>query len=530
MDRRGYQEAFGEPLASATPQRQLEFRMQTLAGYLDEVEAIRREQNQNSCLFTSNGSGGAFFAGGLWRETVGVRLQYLYNEGHSFAANEELARMAWALPKPLDINLLLSSTWFTPREDSPPPSHLTTEQALAATAIAVCQGASVNLALTPGHGGTFGEDLRHAKAVGGWFRRVRPWLEEAQPYDDWGIVPWPANEAMAAGEGLSRSGVFSRWARLDQDTGLDQDTLDQDTLAAYRAVCVPSQSPLSDAQVQSLRSYVRGGGTLVACGDPAALADVCGVRVTGDVPFDASLQGAQVTADSQYNPQFAASNLLDEQPTDWASAGTPMPHWAEITLPEPIEVDTVELVSRAGGYIVTDFDIELPSAGGWQTLKSVRGADLPTVRVRLDAPATTDRIRVKILRELYLGYDRQYADVQAIRLFDRAGRNRALGSYRPVRVNACVGQPSPPTDVPLTLPPSAVAVEPTTADVVARFDNREGSPAILRNRFGEGRALLVSARRCRRTTWASGHGSASWRWAHRHFASIPRWPAAIAGS
>ena len=517
---RGYQEMFGEPLASATPQRQLEFRMRTLAGYLDEVEAIRREQNQNSCLFTSNGSGGAFFAGGVWRETVGVRLQYLFNEGHSFAANEELARMAWALPKPLDINLLLNSTWFTPRDDSPPPSHLTAEQALAATAIAVCQGASVNLALTPGHGGTFGEDLQRAKAVGDWFRRVRPWLEEAQPYADVGIVPWLASEAMAAGEGLSRSGVFSRWTSLDQDT-----------LAAYRAVFVPSHSPLSDSQVQSLRSFVRGGGTLMMCGDPAALADVCGVRVTGDAPFDASLQGAQVTADSQYSPQFAASNLLDEQPTDWASAGTPMPHWAEITLPEPIEVDTVELVSRAGGYLVTDFDIELPSVGGWQTAKSVRGADLPTVRVRLDVPATIDRLRVKVLRELYLGYDRQYADVQAIRLLDRAGRNRALGSHRPVRVNVCVAQPSPPADAPLTLPPSAVAVEPTTAEVVARFDNRERSPAILSNRFGEGRALLVSAHAL------PADNTTVWNWLrelalrrHRHFASMPRRPAAIAGS
>ena len=134
---RGYQQMFGEPFETATGPRLAEFQARTLAGYLDQVAAIRREQRQEQCLFTANGSGSAFIGGGPWTEQVGSRLQYLYNEGHSFQNNEKLARMAWALPKPLDINLLLVSSWFTPLEDAPPPASLSVEQAIAATAISV---------------------------------------------------------------------------------------------------------------------------------------------------------------------------------------------------------------------------------------------------------------------------------------------------------------------------------------------------------------------------------------------------------
>jgi hypothetical protein len=66
-------------------------------------------------------------------------------EGHSFNMNEQLARMAWALPKPLDINLLMNKSWFTPISNTPPPARWAVEQAIAATAIAVCQGAGVLL-------------------------------------------------------------------------------------------------------------------------------------------------------------------------------------------------------------------------------------------------------------------------------------------------------------------------------------------------------------------------------------------------
>ncbi|MCR4415949.1 MAG: discoidin domain-containing protein, partial [Thermoguttaceae bacterium] len=228
----------------------------------------------------------------------------------------------------------------------------------------------------------------------------------------------------------------------------------------------------------------RGGGTLIALGNAAPLANLCGVKFTGEVRFAKSLQGATVKVDSQYNEQFAAEHLLDDVPgTAWASGDTPMPHWAEITLPEPVAVQAVEVVSRQGPYQVTDIDIELPEGNGWRIAKSIRGANTRTIVARLDAPANTHRLRVSILRERYEGRDRSYADVEAIRVLDTSGRNRARSAVQPVRVSGAFEA---------ELPPSALAVVPTTAEVVARFDHPDRPPAVLRNKVGKGQALLVT--------------------------------------
>lgn len=469
----GYEKMFGEPFDKASPARLAEFNARTLAGYLEEVEAIRRELRQEQCVYTANGSGSAFLNGGIWRESVGTRLQYLFNEGHSFRNNETLGRMAWALPKHLDINLLLNSTWFTPLEDAAPRAAYSNEQAIAASAIALCQGAGVNLALTPGHDGRYGEDLQRAKAVGAWFRQVQPWIVNAQPAADAAIVYGP--QAEAATEALARAGVFSRWIAPEQP------------LPDCRAILVPPQTRVDETLAGRLREYVQQGGTLVTWGHPAALAELCGVQVTGKAVFDAKLRGATVTVDSEYNQEFCGTHLLDGRPaTAWASGGTPMPHWAEITLSAPGEVEKIEIVNRSGPYQIADLDIELPAGDGWRTVESVRDASQRVILVQLDKPARTDRVRVKILRELYQGQDRQYADVESIRVLDRAGRNLASGEFVPV---ALVG----PGLEGVALPPSAVQVAPTTAEVLARFDNAAKSPALLRNRVGQGQTLLITA-------------------------------------
>ncbi len=463
---RGYQQMFGEPFENATDLRLTEFQVRTLSGYLDEVDRIRRDQRQEQCMFTANGSGSAFLAGDAWTEQVGSRLQYLFNEGHSFQENEKLAPMAWALPKPLDINLLLVSSWFTPLEDLPPSASLSVEQAIAATAIAVCQGAGVNFALTPGHDGTFGEDLLRAKAVGAWFRKVQPWLEDAQPAAEVAVVHGPG--AAAVTEALARAGVFSRWIAPGQP------------LPACPAIVVPPGSRVDER----LNRYVHDGGTLIALGNVGSLADLYGVKVTGEVQFAETLLGATVKVDSEYNEQFAGVHLLDDVPgTAWASGGTPMPHWAEITLPEPAEVQAVEVVSRQGAYLVTDVDIELPEGDGWRLVKSIRGAKDRKIIAELDTPVKAGRLRVSILHELFEGKDRSYADVESIRVLDRSGRNRARSAFQPVRVSGAVeGE----------LPPSAIAVAPTTAEVIAHFDHPDHPPAVLQNRLGNGRAVLVT--------------------------------------
>src|SRR5262249_8901078 len=69
--------------------------------------------------------------------------------------------------------------------------------------------------------------------------------------------------------------------------------VDAKALARYRVVVLPSAAALSDAQVDALRRYVRGGGGLVATGESSlcdelgrpragfALADLFGVDYRG---------------------------------------------------------------------------------------------------------------------------------------------------------------------------------------------------------------------------------------------------------
>lgn len=523
---KGYEQMFGEPFEKATGARLAEFNARTLAGYLDEVEAIRREQRQEQCLFTANGSGSDSLNGGIWTDLVGTRLQYLFNEGHSFAANEQLARMAWVLPKPLDINLLLNSSWFTPLEDTPPPTHLTDKQAIAAAAIAVCQGAGINLALTPGHAGTFGDDLRQAKAIGAWFRQVKPYLEDAQPSADVAIVLgtpaaggpglpvanpfWKRNQgrqqgawqaAMAVSNALARCGVFSRILYRSEQGGFWPESLQ-----AFRAVIVPELAVLDDAHLERLREYVRQGGRLIAFGNASrvdekgqlrkdlGLSDVLGVQLAGEVEFPAGAQKAAVKVDSEYNEAFGARVLTDGDGEAWASSGTPMPHWVELALPQPVDVAGVELINRAGPYQITDFEVEVEQGGQWQRIKSVAGASGRTLPVPLTPPVRTEKVRVKILRELYQNQDRQYADVGAVRVLDSKGHDWVRGTaaripvdFQDSEVQRLFG------DAPLGWTPQAVGVEPATARTIAHLRLQPPAAAILGHPYGRGQAYTITA-------------------------------------
>ena len=521
---RAYETMYGAPFAQAPGVNLAEFNARTLAGYLDELRSIA-DAHQPGCVLTSNGSAANMLASGVWAKRVGSRLDYGSNEGHSFHRNDQLARMAWVIPKPTEIGLLLCSSWFSPREDAAPPASMTPRQAIAATAVAVCQGASVYMALTPGHSGVFGEDLQRAKAVGAWFKTVEPLVRDARPYADVGIVlgapapdgpgfparnslwkRFPArqagtiDQAVALSDALGRAGVFSRLLYASEQGGSWPDSL-----SGFRAILVPEGAPLDDAHTEQLRQYVDEGGRLIAFGhasmldahgrrrDDYALADLFGARYRGETRFAPPVLGTEVKVDSEYSPEFAAEHLVDGLPTAWASGGTPMPHWAEIALAEPVDVAKVELVSRQGPYLVTDVDVEVHDGNAWKPVKSVRNASGRVISAAFDRPLRTGRIRVKILRETYQNEDRQYADVEAIRVFDTAGRDRALNRHAVIPLiptaadlkNAFAAEP-------VVFPPMAVAVETSTAEVIAELDDGNRTPAMLRNRCGQGEAILVT--------------------------------------
>jgi hypothetical protein len=170
-----------------------------------------------------------------------------------------------------------------------------------------------------------------------------------------------------------------------------------------------------------------------------------------------------------------------------------MPHWVEITLPKPIEVARVEVVNRAGAYQITDFDLETHERDEWRPIQSVRDARDRVMTVTLAPPLKAEKLRVKILRELHQGQDRQYADVQAIRILDSKGHDwvRGLATRFPLIVSdpehaRAMG------NAPCAWPPMAVGIQPTTARTVATLKTAGAPAAILANRFGQGTAYLVT--------------------------------------
>jgi len=491
--KRAYEEAFGLSPDRDGGARLGELHLRLLADYIEDVRAIARA-NRPACVFTANGSSQPMVEGGAWARAIGDRLDWTSVEGHSFDAIERLGRLAWMEAKPMEIGLLLNTTWFTPMEDAPPPAAMTARRAIASAAVGLCQGASIYLALTPGHAGSFGGDLEAAKAIGAWFRGVRPLLEGAEPFADAGIAPGAIDQTIAIQESLERAGIFARAlsprASADAWAG---------ALGGLRAVILPEGAVLDDRRIEALRGYVRKGGRLIALGGACrsegdGLADVLGARRRGEVAF-AAPKPAVVRVDSEYSPQFAGRNLIDESPAAWASADSPMPHWAEITLPEVVEVARVELASRRDGpYLVADFDVEAHEGTEWKLVEAIRGATARSVAVPLDRPIRTDRIRVTVRRELYDGRDRRLADVEAIRILDAEGRNRAVDAPPPVRVVATTkAWREAAGEEPIRILPKAVGVEPVTAEILARADSEAGPALILRNRFGEGEAILIAA-------------------------------------
>jgi hypothetical protein len=125
-------------------------------------------------------------------------------------------------------------------------------------------------------------------------------------------------------------------------------------------------------------------------------------------------------------------------------------------------------------------------------VKSVRGAEERLISATLDQPVRTDKVRVKILRELYQGEDRQYADVEAIRLLDKDGRDLSTNRVASVELGAAPELRAAIEDTPISFPLLALDLELSGAAVLARIGDDEGPPAIVRNRYGEGEAILVA--------------------------------------
>ena len=502
-----FEKVVGKRLSRATPEQLQRFEAATLAGFLDDVRAVARAR-QPGCVVTANGSALRLVGGGHWAAQVGARLDYGSAEGHQFDRIDGLARLASLSPKPVEIGILLCKTWFTRNDDAAPPAAKTPRQAVADVAVAACQGASVYLALTPGHAGTFGDDLKAAQAAGAWFRKAQPVLAGAEPVADVAVVlgtpaaegaglpPNAVGEAAAISVGLGRAGLL---AQLLTSANWPA------SLAACRAVVVPDAAVLDDAHAEQIAKYVDAGGKLVVFGHGSmldergrrrrnyALADTLGVRYRDDASLEAAAWKVTAEADSTWGgKQFPAHLVLDGKSTFWASAETPMPHWVQVNFPAEAVVAKVELVSRAGGYMVADLDVQVPKGKAWQAVGSVRGAKASTISVTLDAPVETAKVRFHITRELVGGKNRIIADVEAVRIFDAAGRNLATEQQMRIAVLAKADAVKQAL-AGVTVAPEAVRVRERGAEVLAALDSRGSPAALLRHQAGKGTAWLVTA-------------------------------------
>ena len=119
---------------------------------------------------------------------------------------------------------------------------------------------------------------------------------------------------------------------------------------------------------------------------------------------------------------------------------------------------------------MTDVDVEWADGSTWHPAASIANASAQTIALPFQTPVKTDRIRVTIRREIYEGQDRQYADVESIRVLDAAGRNWAVANVRPIAVQGTTAEFSAAFPAPLTVAAWAASVEPTEAEVMARFE------------------------------------------------------------
>ena len=85
-------------------------------------------------------------------------------------------------------------------------------------------------------------------------------------------------------------------------------------------------------------------------------------------------------------------------------------------------------------------------------------------------------------REVANGGELSGTPVRLADLLPDSGVSREITLLREALAGTSVG-----------FPPLAVQVKPATAAVIARFDDERRSPAMLLNRYGRGRAILVTA-------------------------------------
>ncbi len=523
---KAYQEMFGESLVDASEQKIAEFRLRVMDGYLKSAKALG-DKYQKDLVWTSNAAATDCLKDGNFARTIGSQLDYTLFEGHYISSNERWARLAWIQDKPLELGILLAEGWFVPMREEPGVARVSANEALCMSAMSLCQGSNIWLAITPSFSGVFGEDMAQVKYIGQWYKETEPYLTGARPYAEVGVAlnlpDYGANSLVASqqlwtnypflevpaefrvfgvSDAIMRAGIPNKLLYED----MADETPDNLDLKGIKAVVLPETAAVSENYAKQLKKFVEEGGTLLAFGNSSrvnglgeigagfAMGDLFGVEYQGQADFGDVIGKGSVTPSSTERAGWGIENALDDETTFWVSKEADE-NWVEFELPQTINLSRIELVARMGLFHLEDVDIEIRKDGSWQNIHQLRGNKKKTIFIEFVKPVSTDNVKIKILREIWNEKERRNADLEAIRIFDANGENWADKNASKVAVNVSddkiknlLGNDK------LDVFPLVARVKVTDGTVLATCTTPEGDiPVIVHKSYGKGSVYYCAA-------------------------------------
>jgi Alpha-L-fucosidase/F5/8 type C domain len=501
-----------------------EFVLDTLADYVRDLRRIATPLQPDLAL-TYNGSQTMPMASPRYAARLTALMDFVSVEGHSLAAMDSQAMAASFLSRPMETGDLISASWFSP----PPPMAVgRARQALSEAAAAWCQGANVYVALSPTHEGTFGEEMATLRMLGDWLRPRQKLLAESTPWHDIGVVlgapsqDLPGFPSLSQVWGMPVTEDAGAWAEVQAlcrtiaDLGYGTETLyalgdlaawPRD-LSPFHAMVLPERACLDESHAALLREYVRGGGRLLAFGHASlldadgkarndfALADVLGLRYEGPAKFPPEAGPSLCYADSEYGNGWIAPNLADGTAAGWASADSPMPHWAQVNLPVEQPVARVRVVGREGEYVLRDLEVLTWNGAGWDLVRRYENNEARIVDCPIDPPRETLGVRVVVHAEAFQGNDRRLADIEEIEVYGPDGRRLSGTEPYPIEVlSDSSGLPAGRLAA-IVHGPAVIARPEGDTEVAATFaDPTDGAPRPLltTHAFDRGAAYWLAA-------------------------------------
>src|SRR5271157_3584769 len=194
-----FKERFHTQATQALPKQLSEFQMSTMKDFLGEIHQ-KLEAIQPGVSFSFNGAGMADVVEPAKARQIDNLADWFSAEGQDWPTIVRSSGIMHAVDRPYEVGILLNSSWYVPLNDDAPPAAESASQAVALAAEAWIHGGNVYAAITPGHSGIYDQDgdLAFLRAMGNWLRDNRPWLVDARPYADIGVlVGHPADDVEA---------------------------------------------------------------------------------------------------------------------------------------------------------------------------------------------------------------------------------------------------------------------------------------------------------------------------------------------